>query len=290
VLEYGGAEIQLLDLPGIIEGAAEGKGRGRQVISAAKTSDLILMVLDATKRAEQRALLEAELEAVGIRLNREAPYDVPLPSPFSHLLCPSVWTNSGRNIYLKPKKAGGVKINFQSPPKYLDEKMVSNILRDYKLLNCEVLFRDDESTVDDLIDVIMKDHRKYIKCLYVYNKIDSVSLDFLDKLAREPHTVVMSCELDLGIQDVVERCWKELNLIRIYTKRKGVDPNFDEALIVRSGSTIEDVCDSIHRNMKDTFKYALVWGASARHIPQRTGLSHPVADEDVVYIVSGWRA
>lgn len=36
VLEYGGAEIQMLDLPGIIEGAAEGKGRGRQVISTAK--------------------------------------------------------------------------------------------------------------------------------------------------------------------------------------------------------------------------------------------------------------
>ena len=40
VLEYGGAEIQVLDLPGIIEGAAEGKGRGRQVISAAKVSGL----------------------------------------------------------------------------------------------------------------------------------------------------------------------------------------------------------------------------------------------------------
>ncbi len=40
----------------------------------AKTSDLILMILDATKRAEQRALLEGELEAVGIRLNREPPY------------------------------------------------------------------------------------------------------------------------------------------------------------------------------------------------------------------------
>lgn len=55
--------------------------------------------------------------------------------------------------------------------------------------------------------------------LYVYNKIDSVSLDFLDKLAREPNTVVMSCELDLGIQDVIERCWAELRLMRIYTKR-----------------------------------------------------------------------
>lgn len=31
--------------------------------------------------------------------------------------------------------------------------------------------------------------------------------------------MVMSCELDLGIQDVVERCWQELQLMRIYTKR-----------------------------------------------------------------------
>jgi len=262
-LEHNGAEIQILDLPGIIEGAAEGKGRGRQVISTAKTSDLVLMILDATKRAEQRALLEAELEAVGIRLNREPP-----------------------NIYLKAKKAGGMKITFQSPPKYLDEKMIFNILRDYKLLNCEVLVRDDHATVDDLIDVIMKDHRKYIRCLYVYNKIDSISVDFLDKLAREPHTIVMSCELDLGVGDVVDRIWQELRLIRIYTKRKGIEPDFSEALIVRSNSTIEDVCDQVHRSLKESFKYALVWGASARHVPQRVGLNHLVADEDVVSIVA----
>ena len=42
VLEYGGAEIQVLDLPGIIEGASEGKGRGRQVISAAKVGRVFL--------------------------------------------------------------------------------------------------------------------------------------------------------------------------------------------------------------------------------------------------------
>jgi ribosome-interacting GTPase 1 len=283
-LEYGGAEIQILDLPGIIEGASEGKGRGRQVISAAKTSDMICMILDATKKAEQRSLLEAELEAVGIRLNREPPY------PLSYLLIRIPTNEYLRNIYLKPKTAGGMKITFQTPPKHLDQKMVYNILRDYKILNCEVLVRDENVTVDDFIDVIMKDHRKYIKCLYIYNKIDSVSLDFLDKLAREPHTVVMSCELDLGIRDVVDRCWEELKLIRIYTKRKGVDPDFNEALIVRSNSSIEDVCDQIHRTLKDTFKYALVWGASARHVPQRVGLGHIVADEDVVSIVSNWRA
>ncbi|KAF3396227.1 Ribosome-interacting GTPase 2 [Penicillium rolfsii] len=259
VLEYGGAEIQILDLPGIIEGASEGKGRGRQVISAAKTSDLILMVLDATKRAEQRALLEAELDAVGIRLNKEPP-----------------------NIYLKVKKAGGMKITFQTPPKVLDEKIIYNVLRDYKILNCEVLVRDENATIDDFIDVIMKDHRN----LYVYNKIDSVSLEFLDQLAREPHTAVMSCELDLGVQEVIERIWKELRLMRLYTKRKGEEPDFSEALIVRRDSSIEDVCDQIHRTLKETFKYALVWGASARHVPQRVGLGHMVADEDVVSIVA----
>jgi ribosome-interacting GTPase 1 len=78
------------------------------------------MVLDATKRAEQRALLEAELDAVGIRLNKEPP-----------------------NIYLKIKNAGGMKITFQTPPKYLDEKMIYNVMRDYKLLNCEILVRDE---------------------------------------------------------------------------------------------------------------------------------------------------
>lgn len=179
-----------------------------------------------------------------------------------------------------------MKINFASPPKYLDEKMLYNILKDYKILNCEVLIRDDAATVDDFIDTIMAAHRKYIKCLYIYNKIDSIGLPHLDALAREPHTVVMSCELDLGIQDVVERCWQELRLIRIYTKRKGEDVKFDEALIVRWGATIEDVCDQVHRTLKETFKHALVWGASARHVPQRVGLGHVVCDEDVVSIVA----
>eukprot|EP00745_Piridium_sociabile_P020357 TRINITY_DN3133_c0_g1_i1.p2 TRINITY_DN3133_c0_g1~~TRINITY_DN3133_c0_g1_i1.p2 ORF type:complete len:165 (+),score=21.40 TRINITY_DN3133_c0_g1_i1:78-572(+) len=73
VIHYQEAKIQLLDLPGIIEGAAEGRGRGRQVISVARSSDLILMVLDATKDESQKQKLERELETVGIRLNRDPP-------------------------------------------------------------------------------------------------------------------------------------------------------------------------------------------------------------------------
>lgn len=55
-----------------------------------------------------------------------------------------------RNIYLKQKKAGGMKITFQTPPKNLDEKMLYNILRDYKMLNCEVLVRDENGLSQQL--------------------------------------------------------------------------------------------------------------------------------------------
>jgi developmentally-regulated GTP-binding protein 2 len=50
-----------------------GKGRGRQVIAVARTADLVIIMLDATKSEVQRQLLEKELESVGIRLNKSRP-------------------------------------------------------------------------------------------------------------------------------------------------------------------------------------------------------------------------
>lgn len=50
-----------------------GKGRGRQVIAVARTADLVIIMLDATKSEVQRQLLEKELESVGIRLNKRRP-------------------------------------------------------------------------------------------------------------------------------------------------------------------------------------------------------------------------
>ena len=68
-------KIQLLDLPGIIEGAASGKGRGKEVIAVARSSDLIMMVLDGAREQnnQHRNILENELETMGIRLNKRPP-------------------------------------------------------------------------------------------------------------------------------------------------------------------------------------------------------------------------
>ncbi len=58
VLKYKGAKIQLLDLPGIIEGAKDGKGRGKQVIAVARTCNLIIIVLDATRPMMHKKVIE----------------------------------------------------------------------------------------------------------------------------------------------------------------------------------------------------------------------------------------
>ncbi|KAG0367847.1 P-loop containing nucleoside triphosphate hydrolase protein [Gamsiella multidivaricata] len=259
-IEYNGANIQLLDLPGIIEGASAGKGRGRQVIAVARTADLVMIMLDATKSAAQRELLETELEAVGIRLNTRRP-----------------------NVYFKIKTGGGISFNATCKLTALTDKMVQHILHDYRIFNAEVLIREDIS-VDQFIDVVLG-NRKYIRAIYCYNKVDSVTIEQVDELARTPYTVVMSCELDLNMDYLVETIWKNLALLRVYTKKRGEYPDFEGGLIIRAGSTIEHVCHAIHRSLVAEFKYALVWGRSAKHNPQRVGLSHLVENEDVIQVV-----
>jgi len=40
-------------------------------------------------------------------------------------------------------------------------------------------------------------------------------------------------------------------------------------------------CNSIHKTIVDNFKVAIVYGKSVKHQPQRVGLSHELADEDI---------
>lgn len=40
-------------------------------------------------------------------------------------------------------------------------------------------------------------------------------------------------------------------------------------------------CNSIHKSIVEQFKTAIVYGKSVKHQPQRVGLAHELADEDV---------
>jgi small GTP-binding protein len=261
VIHYNDATIQLLDLPGIIEGAAKGRGRGRQVIAVARTADLILMMMEAGKAHIQKPKLEYELESVGIRLNKSPP-----------------------DVTFTKKASGGIRFTASVPLTELNEEYCRRICQEYRIHNCEILIRED-CTVDQFIDVIVG-NRVYIPCLYGYNKVDTCTMEEINELAHQSHSCVLSANLNLNLDFLLNRIWKHLDMIRIYTKPKGKAPDLTEPVIMRKGSTVEHVCHHIHRDMVAKFKYALVWGTSAKHCPQRVGLYHELDDQDVVQIAT----
>lgn len=261
LIKYKGAKIQLLDLPGIIEGAKDGKGRGKQVIAVARTCSLILIVLDVLRPLMHKKILENELEGFGIRLNKQPP-----------------------NIHFKRKDKGGINLQIMSPNCDLDLDTVKSILGEYKIHNADILIRCD-ATVDDLIDII-EGNRVYIPCIYCLNKIDQISIEELDVIYKIPHTIPMSAHHKWNFDDLLEKMWSYLKLIRIYTKPKGQLPDYEAPVILSNGlSSVEDFCNRLHRQLLQDFKEALVWGTSVKHNPQKVGKEHILNDEDVVQIV-----
>uniref|UniRef100_A0A0G4FZP2 Developmentally-regulated GTP-binding protein 1 n=1 Tax=Chromera velia CCMP2878 TaxID=1169474 RepID=A0A0G4FZP2_9ALVE len=261
--KYKGAKIQLLDLPGIIEGAKDGKGRGKQVIGVARTCSLILIVLDVMKPITHKRIIEKELEGFGIRLNKKPP-----------------------QITVTRKEKGGIAISAtnQAFLKKLDEETIKSILGEYRILNATVSVRCP-ATADDLIDVI-EGNRIYCPAVYVMNKIDQITIEELDIISNVPHYVPVSAHHEWNLDGLIEKMWEYMDLIRVYTKPKGQIPDYNEPVILPADKCkIEDFCNRLHRGLLANFKHALVWGKSVKHYPQKTGKDHQLCDEDVVQLI-----
>jgi len=252
-----------LDLPGIIEGANDGRGRGRQVIAVARTCNLIFIVLDVLKPIGDKKLIEGELEGFGIRLNKKPP-----------------------SIVVRKKDKGGIAITNTVPLTNIDQDEIRAVCGEYKLSNCDIMIREPNATADDLVDVI-EGNRVYIPAVYVLNKIDAISIEELDLLYRIPHSVPVSSKQWMNIDELIEKLWEALDLVRVYTKPRGQPPDYSSPVVLkRNKCTVEDFCSSIHKEIAKQLKYAVVWGSSAKHSRgQKVGLEHVLEDEDVVHIV-----
>jgi developmentally-regulated GTP-binding protein 2 len=262
ILDLHECKVQLVDTPGIIEGAAQGKGRGREVIAVCRTADLLLMIIDAAQAAKQRRRLCKELRTMGIRMNERRP-----------------------DISFARKKSGGVQFTSTLPElTYLNERVVKGVLQMYKIFHAQVVVRED-CTVDQFIDTVLG-NAVYIPCVFVYNKVDSISLERVDRLARLPHSVVCSFHLDLNVDTLLEMAWQYLDLVRVYTKRRGEAPSFDEPIVLRGdAANVRALCRRVHRDFEQQLRFALIWGSSAKHNGQRVGLDHCFHDSDVVQLV-----
>ncbi|QHS17274.1 OBG GTPase family GTP-binding protein [Halopenitus persicus] len=267
MLQYRGAQIQILDVPGLIEGAAGGRGGGKEVLSVVRTADLVVFLLSVFE-IEQYDRLSEELYDTNIRIDAEPP-----------------------NINVRKTHKDGIQVT-TSDEVSLEEETIKQVLREYGYVNAQVTIPHDV-TIDELVDGVM-DNRVYLPSMVAVNKADLIDKDYLPTIKRElrergldPEEVVfISAEEERGLDGFTERVWEELGLIRIYMDKPGRGVDYEEPLILFEGDTVGDACRKIGGEFEDRFKFARVSGPSAKHDEQQVGRDHELADEDELRIVA----
>lgn len=253
MLDYKNTKIQVFDIPGLVEGAHEGRGRGREVMSVARSGDMIILLLDAGKDArKQMDIMEAELYDAGFRLNQRPP-----------------------DVMIKKKSTGGFDVSSSVRLTHLDKDMVKSMLQEFSIHNADVLIRQD-ITIDQLVDCIMR-NRIYIPCITVVNKIDAAPAPELGR-----RCIPISADRGINLDALKEEVWRRLEFKRIYLKRIGREPDMKEPLVMRGDVTAESVAMRIHREMARNFRFARIWGPSARFPGQKVGMRQRLQDGDVV--------
>ncbi len=259
LLEYSHAQIQILDVPGILQGAALGKGRGREVLSVVRNSDMVMFLVDIN-HPEHYPVIKKEVYDAGLRVNMQRP-----------------------DVKIIKKSRGGINIGTTVKLTKIAKKTCESILREYRLNNADIVIRTDISA-DELIDVI-EDNKHYIPGITALTKVDLVSRDELRKLEVEIRPdISVSAEKGDNISNLKKLIYDRLGFMSVFCKEVRKKADLDVPLVLRTGSTVEDMCQRLHRDFIKNFRYARVWGKSAKFPGQRLSLKHRLIDRDIVEI------
>ncbi len=259
MLMYKHARIQILDVPGIVQGAASGRGRGKEVLSTMRSADLAVIVVDVT-RPDELAVIRREVYETNIRLDRRRP-----------------------DVRIRKTAKGGIRIGRTVATPLLDNTTIRAIMKEFRINNADITIRTP-ITADELIDVI-EGNRVYMPSILVVNKADLATPEQLARVRRELHPdLVMSAKNGDHLDELKELIFTRLDLIRVFLKEPGKPPDLDVPLIIFRDGTIRAVCEKLHRDFVQRFKFARVWGPSAKFDGQRLMLDHSLRDGDVLEI------
>jgi len=260
IMEYKGARIQILDMPGIIRGASKGKGRGREVIAAARNSDIILLMGDVFNFRID--VLLRELYDAGIRLDQKKP-DI----TFSH------------------SDKGGLIVRSTLELTKMTEEQIIEIVRAYGLISGTIVFREDVEP-DRLVD-FLAGNRVYIPSITVVNKIDQEYKGVRENIKKyyQGEYLDLSVTTNTGVDELRQLLFEKLRFMRIYLKPQGEEADMEEPLVILARSTVKAVCEHLHRDFVEHFRYANVWGPSAKYPGQSVGIYHKLKDGDIVSII-----
>jgi uncharacterized protein len=260
MLEYEHAKIQILDVPGILKGASDGTGRGKEVLSVIRNSDMILMVVDIN-HPEHMEVLFQEVYNTNVRVNQRKP-----------------------DVKIRKTAKNGIRVGRTVKTPDLDDETITAVLKEFKINNAEVLIREP-ITVDQLIDIV-EDNKHYLPLVVALNKADTLPPEKVEEMRLLCKAdVAISAEKKIGMEELKKIIFTKLRFIRIYLKEPKKEPDMEEPLIMRQGCTLKDVCDKLHRDFVSKFKFAKIWGKSSKFPGQKLlSLEHKLVDNDVVEV------
>jgi len=261
MLRFGGASIQVLDMPGLVPGAAKGRGRGREVLSVVRSTDLILFLIDP-EHTDFRALVN-ELEGAGVRVNGRPP-----------------------RIVLTRGDRGGLTVSSTVRLTHLGGGLALGIAREFGIHNGSLVFRED-ATADQLID-LLAGNRVYIRAILAINKAELLGRAERAELTERMKPFVVhfvSAKTGEGTAELVRAMGESLAFIRIYMKPPGREPDRKEPVILRRGDRVDELLHRLPSDLANAFRAAMIWGPSARFPGQTVGRDHSLADEDVVTVL-----
>jgi hypothetical protein len=96
-------------------------------------------------------------------------------------------------------------------------------------------------------------------------------------------TVAVSATTGAGLDEIGPWLFRNLNIVRVYTKVPGNDAEKDRPYTVRHGATVADVARLVHRDLAASFRHARVWGQGS-YDGQQVGKDHVVEDGDILEI------
>jgi len=186
-LEYKHAKMQILDVPGVVHGAAAGTGRGKEVLAIIRNADLIVIMIDVFHPEHYKVLLKEVYDA-GVRINQKIP-----------------------DIKIEKTSRGGIRVGSTIKLKKTDHKTVEDVLREFKISNANVVLREDIE-IDQLIDAIEK-NKVYLPSISILNKIDIIDKEELEKVkTRVKPDLCISADKGIKIEELKELIFKKLKL------------------------------------------------------------------------------
>ena len=251
MLKHKEAYIQILDIPGLIEGAKEGKGRGREVLSVARGADLLVVMTDV-ERINLIPKMLAELEGAGIRINRSKP-----------------------NVTVERRTEGGLDIA-SNLRQEIDEETVKEIAREYGIKNGIITLKENVS-YDRLFDAF-SESRVYIPTIFVINKIDNSSESKRYKL-KSSQILNISAEKGTGISALIDVIWTTLKFVTVYLVRPNAEPDFSDPIVMKLGDTLKSVAKKIGADFAENKKLVKIWGMGAKFPGQEVSFETKVLDD-----------